>query len=330
MPATVSTPEATMPAVLSRRALLGGGVAWLAGGSVSQAQAQGQRQGQARRLGRLVVIGGAEDKLRDRVILRRFVELCGGPGARIRVLAAASAEPQAAWELYAGVFGELGVADCAPIPVPDREAADSDEVQQLILEADGLFLSGGDQRRLMDLIWETRAFRALHLAFHVRGCCVAGTSAGAAAMSRHMLVQGRAAPLPEKEIAELDIGLGFVAQAIIDQHFSERRRLGRLLSVLAQRPEMLGVGVDEDTALVIERGQGIEVIGQGAVTVVDGRRMVSNHDEVEQGERLELLGVQLHLLPAGHRYRLGAGARRLPTALREAVERLVAPGPIRG
>ena len=306
--------------MISRRLVLGGGLAALSRPSPAQ----------TRRVGRLVVIGGAEDKLRDRLILRRFVELCGGPLARIRVLSAASAEPEAAWETYRAVFDDLAVQDCAPIPVPDREAADSAEVRTQILEADGIFISGGDQRRLMDLIWETEAFRALHLAFHVRGCCLAGTSAGAAAMSRHMLVQGEATRLPEKEAAELDIGLGFVAHAIVDQHFSERRRLGRLLSAMAQQPQMLGIGVDEDTALVIQRGQGIEVIGQGAVTLVDGRGMSSNHDEIESRERLELLGVRLHLLPAGHRYSLVPGSRRLPALLREAVGLLVAPGPIRG
>lgn len=288
---------------------------------------------QTRRVGRLVIIGGAEDKLKDRVILQRFVELCGGPESRIRVLSAASADPASAWATYQAVFAELGVNDCQPIPIPDREAADSSTVTDLILQADGIFISGGDQRRLMDLIWETQSFHALHVAFHLRGCCVGGTSAGAAVLSRHMLVQGEATKQPEKEVAELDIGLGFVARAIVDQHFSERGRLGRLLSALAQRPQMLGVGVDEDTALVIERGLGIEVIGRGAVTIVDGRNMLSNQDRIEQRERLELLGVSLHILPSGHRYSLNPNVlkvRALPAALLEAIALLVEPGPIRG
>ena len=288
---------------------------------------------QVRRVGRLMIIGGAEDKLKDRIILQRFVELCGGSGSRIRVLSAASSDPASAWATYQSVFSELGVGDCQPIPIPDRDAADSSTVTDLILQADGIFISGGDQRRLMELIWETEAFRALHAAFHLRGCCVGGTSAGAAVLSRNMLVQGEATRLPEKEVAELDIGLGFVARAIVDQHFSERGRLGRLLSALAQRPQMLGVGVDEDTALVIERGLGIEVIGRGAVTIVDGRSMLSNHDRIDERERLELLGVRLHVLPSGHRYSLNPKAlqaRAMPTALLEAVRLLVESGPIRG
>lgn len=286
-----------------------------------------------RRLGRLVVIGGAEDKLSDRIVLRRFVELCGGAPSRIRLISAASADPAGAWALYQKTFADLGVADCQPIDIPDRAAANSPGVTDQILGADGIFISGGDQRRLMDLVWETEAFKALHRAFHLRGCCVGGTSAGAAVLSRHMLVQGEATRLPEKEAAELDIGLGFVADAIIDQHFSERGRLARLLSVLAQKPHMLGVGVDENTALVIERGLGIEIVGAGAVTLIDGRQMKSNVEEVGSRDHLEMLGLRLHLLPAGHRYGARAGdplSRAMPPGMREAIARLVAPGPIRG
>jgi cyanophycinase len=279
-----------------------------------------------------MVIGGAEDKLKDRIILRRFVELCGGAFSRIRVLSAASSAPDAAWALYEKVFSEIGVQDVAPIVIADRAAADGANVSDLILGADGIFISGGDQSRLMNLIWDTAAYRALHVAFHVRGCCIGGTSAGAAALSRNMLAQGEATKLPEKDIADMDIGLGLLSNAIIDQHFSERGRLGRLLSVLAQRPELLGVGVDEDTALVIERGLGIEVIGQGAVTIVDGRAMVTNSGEIDTSERLELLGVQLHVIPSGHRYNLSSAElrkRHPPIQFIDAIKRLVEPGPIR-
>ena len=287
---------------------------------------------QAPRVGRLMIIGGAEDRLNDKLILRQFVRLCGGPSSRIRVLSAASAEPSAAWATYQRAFADIGVHDCQPAPMADRQAADSSAVSDLILQADGIFISGGDQRRLMELIWETQAFKALHIAFHLRGCCIAGTSAGAAVMSRHMLAAGEARRLPEKDLADLDLGLGFVSRAIIDQHFSERYRLGRLLSVLAQWPQMLGVGIDEDTALVIERDSAVEVIGSGAVTLVDGRAMSTNFNLVESRSRLEMLGVRVHLLPAGNRYSahpLVQTAQDMPQALREAIAMLVDPGPIR-
>lgn len=287
---------------------------------------------QTRRTGRLVIIGGAEDRLHDKLILGQFVQLCGGASSRIRVLCAASLDPMASWATYRAAFEELGVLDCQPISIPDRQAADSSAVTDLILEADGVFISGGNQRRLMNLIWETQTFKALHIAFHLRGCCIGGTSAGAAVMSRHMLAAGDAARLPQKDLGDMDLGLGFVPSAVIDQHFSERQRLARLLSVLAHRPQLLGVGIDEDTALVIERNSAIEVIGSGAVTLVDGRAMVTNLNVIEPREHLEMLGLRIHVLPAGNRYSahpLVQKAKGLPLALRESIALLVAPGPIR-
>jgi cyanophycinase len=307
----------------TRRSLLQAGTAFLVAPPVFA---------QSPRLGRLVIIGGAEDRLHDKLILRQFVKLCGGATSRIRVLSAASAEPLASWATYRTAFEDLGVLDCQSIPIPDRDAANSSMVTDLILEADGIFITGGDQQRLMNLIWETQTFKALHLAFHLRGCCIGGTSAGAAVMSRHMLASGKAARLPQKDLADLDLGLGFVSRAVIDQHFSERHRLARLLSVLAHQPQMLGVGIDEDTALVIERSTAIEVIGSGAVTLVDGRTMVTNVNLIDSRDHLEMLGVRVHLLPAGNRYSanpLVQKAKGMPVVLREVIALLVAPGPIR-
>lgn len=289
---------------------------------------------QVRRNGRLVIVGGAEDRLNDRVILQQFLHLSGGPEARILVIPAATSDQAGAWQTYSNAFRELGARHVTALIIESPEDADTPEFAAEILAADGIFMSGGDQSRLMERLWDTASFRALHTAFHVRGACIGGTSAGAAVMSRHMLAGGSAPWLPEKDVASLDVGLGFVANAIIDQHFSERRRTGRLLSVLAQRPQMLGVGIDEDTALVIERGQGVEIFGQGAVTLIDGRRMRSNVDDLEANERLEMLDVRLHVLPAGHRYDVTPKSRYLresmPASLRDAIRVLVEPGPLRG
>ncbi|MFT6589847.1 MAG: cyanophycinase [Rhodoferax sp.] len=289
---------------------------------------------QTRRAGRLVVIGGAEDRLQDRVILERFLALCGGVNANIVILAAASIDPAAAWLSYQRVFQAMGATQLSPLLLDTAGAANTPESVNQILSADGIFMTGGDQRRLMARLLETETARAMHTAFHLRGCCIGGTSAGAAVMSQDMLAEGFTPQLPEKDAAMLDHGLGFVPGAIIDQHFSERRRLGRLLSVLAERPDRLGVGIDEDTALVIERRQGIEVIGQGVVTLIDGRRMQSNIKQIASRDQLELLGVTMHVLPAGNRYLLTAPqsgkSRALPASLRDAIGLLVAPGPVRG
>jgi cyanophycinase len=150
-------------------------------------------------------------------------------------------------------------------------------------------------------------------------------------MSGHMLVEGRAGQRPEKGAVSLGAGLGFLHRVVIDQHFSERHRLARLLSVVAQNPYLQGVGIDEDTALVIERGVGIEVLGEGAVTVVDGRGMLTNVADINERETPEMLDVRLHLLPAGGRYRLPvegqAPERHLPASLLDFLENVTKAHP---
>ena len=282
--------------------------------------------------GRLIIIGGAEDRQQDRIILRKFLELSGGPNAKIRVITAASGVPDVVWASYQAVFQDLGARNCEVVPMLTREDASEPNVVSLLAEADGIFITGGDQNRLMQCLWESPAAQAMHRAFHLNGACIGGTSAGAAVMSRQMLAQGNATPDPEKDMVSMNIGLGFVANAIIDQHFSQRQRLGRLLSALAQRPDMLGVGIDEDTALVIEPNQSIEIVGHGAVTLIDPRHMRSNFDSIGEGDKLEMLGLQLHLLPAGNRYVLPSNPknRKPPVQLWEALSLLAKPGPIRG
>lgn len=280
----------------------------------------------------LVIIGGAEDRQQDRIILRKFLELSGGPNAKIRFITAASSVPDVVWASYKAVFQDLGALDCDVVPMLTREDASKPEVVSQIAEADGIFITGGDQTRLMTCLWESPAFQALHRAFYLNGACVGGTSAGAAVMSRHMLALGTPTPAPQKDTVSTDIGLGFVANAIVDQHFSQRHRLSRLLSALAQRPDLLGVGIDEDTALIIEPHQSVEIVGKGSVTLVDPRRMRSNRDSIDDNDKLEMLGLQLHVLPAGSRYMLpnNPKARKQTTPFWDALTVLTKPGPMRG
>ena len=282
--------------------------------------------------GHLVIIGGAEDRQQDRIILRKFLEMSGGPNAKIRFITAASGVPDVVWASYQAVFKDLGALDCELVPMLTREDASKPEVLSRITEADGIFITGGDQNRLMACLWESPAFQALHRAFFLNGACIAGTSAGAAVMSRHMLAQGTPTPTPQKDTVSTDIGLGFVANAIVDQHFSQRHRLSRLLSALAQRPDLLGVGIDEDTALIIEPAQAVEVVGKGSVTLVDPRRLQTNRDHIDDGDKLEMIGLQLHLLPAGNRYVLPASlkGRKPPAPFWDALSLLTQPGPMRG
>jgi cyanophycinase len=281
--------------------------------------------------GHLVIIGGGEDKQHDMAILKRFVELSGGPSAKIVVITAASAVTDHMWETYERAFADLGVTRHLHLHLDSRQDANDEDHIRDLRDADGIFMTGGDQKRLLALIGGTKLDEAMHAALKLRGACIGGTSAGASAMSGHMLAQGRAELHPEKGSVSLGAGLGFLHKVVIDQHFSERQRLSRLLSVVAQNPYLQGIGIDEDTALVVERGVGIEVLGEGAVTIVDGRSMSTNVAEIANRATPELIDVRLHLLPAGSRYALpgtGNDARRIPPPLLEFLENITKRNPL--
>lgn len=259
--------------------------------------------------GHLMIVGGRENRQHDMVILERFVELAGGPDAPIFVLTAASTRHDQMWDLYETAFTALGARHVTTSNIGTRDDACDEATAAHVFEAGGIFMTGGDQKRLLALIGGTRIDHAMHRALRQRAACIGGTSAGASAMSEHMLFDGSKELLPHKGSVHLGAGLGLVRRVIIDQHFSERQRLGRLLSVVAQNPYLLGAGIDENTALIVRPGQGVEVIGDGAVTLIDGREMQSNFTEVKNRTTLELADVRLHLLPAGVRYDLDAPTR---------------------
>ncbi|MED5622273.1 cyanophycinase [Ideonella sp. BN130291] len=278
-----------------------------------------------RRAGHLVIIGGNEDRDNDKQVLRRFVELTARADPKIVVLCAAGATGDTAWKVYDQAFADLGVQQRLALEMASREDANDPKAADRLLTADGIFIAGDDQKRLLAVIGGTLVHQALHKACDELGRCIAGTSAGAAALSQHMMHDGGAgAPAPGTALS-LAAGLGLLQRVLIDQHFSERQRLGRLLSVVAQNPTLIGVGIDEDTALVIERsGGGLEVVGDGAVTLIDGRQMSSNFLPGPEHEALELVDVKLHLLPAGARY--GSAAKAVPPALQDIVSILTSRG----
>jgi cyanophycinase len=199
------------------------------------AQAE-QAEQVAKSHGHLVIIGGGEDKQNDMAILKRFVELCGGPDARIVVITAASSVAENMWETYDRAFADLGVLRHSHLHLRSRHDANDERHIRDVADADGIFMTGGDQKRLLAIIGGTALDAEMHAALKLRGACIGGTSAGASAMSGHMLAQGRAELHPEKGSVSLGAGLGFLHKVVIDQHFSERQRLSRLLSVVAQNP----------------------------------------------------------------------------------------------
>jgi cyanophycinase len=284
----------------------------------------------AERHGHLVIIGGGEDRKHDKEILCRFVELAGGVQAKIVVITAASAIAEEMWQVYDNAFKELGVERRVHLHLQSRQDANNEDYIRDVADADGIFMTGGDQKRLLAIIGGTALDAEMHAALKLRGACIGGTSAGASAMSGHMLAQGRAELHPEKGSVSLGAGLGFLHRVVIDQHFSERHRLSRLLSIVAQNPYLQGIGIDEDTALVVERGVGIEVIGEGAVTIVDGRTMETNVADIANKETPELIDVRLHLLPSGSAYRLprAGNDHRIPAPLLEFLENVTKRNPI--
>ena len=236
------------------------------------------------------------------------------------------------WEQYDKAFADLGVEHCFHLGLESRQDANDEAKVRMVAEADGIFMTGGDQKRLLAIIGGTALDAAMHTALKVRGACIGGTSAGASAMSGHMLAQGKTDLLPEKGAVSLAAGLGFLHRVVIDQHFSERQRLSRLLSVVAQNPYLQGIGIDEDTALVVERGRGIEVLGEGSVTVVDGRTMDTNMADIRDHATPELIDVRLHLLPAGSRWYLPSDdaplTRPMSPSLRDFLENVTKRNPI--
>jgi cyanophycinase len=264
--------------------------------------------------GTVIVIGGAEDKVRDRVILGRFVALAGGKDARIAVISTASSLGPEAGERYREIFTELGAAAVRPLHAVTRTQANDEYAAHLVRDASGVFLTGGNQLRLSSTIGGTRLADAIMARFQA-GAVVAGTSAGASAVSSHMIAFGASGATPKHRMAQIAAGLGLLPGVIVDQHFQQRNRLGRLLSLIAQNPSLLGLGVDEDTAGVVGPDQVMEVIGRGSITVVDGSASETDAWEIRGHRPLMISGVVLHSLPAGYRFDLRRRTRVAVPAL---------------
>jgi cyanophycinase len=261
--------------------------------------------------GTVIVIGGAEDKVRDRVILSRFVTLAGDADATIAVISSASSLGAEAGERYRLVFGELGVKRVRLLHAVSRQQANEDAACLAVRDATGVFLTGGNQLRLSSTIGGTRLAEVVLDRFR-HGAVIAGTSAGASAMSSHMIAFGASGATPKQRMAQIAAGLSVLPGVIVDQHFQQRNRLGRLLSLIAQNPSLLGLGIDEDTAGVVGPDHVMEIIGRGSITIVDGSASETDAWEVGGHRPILLSNVVLHSLPAGYRFDLRA-RRRVPT-----------------
>ncbi len=247
--------------------------------------------------GRLLIIGGAEDRCCGAGLLERFVELSGGDRARLVLVTTATDVPDQVHADYERVFRKLGVDDIRELRLHGRGDADGVEAAGMLASATGVFLSGGDQSKLRTLVG-SRVNDTLEERL-ADGLVVAGTSAGATAMGRTMILGGNGSDVAAATV-RTGPGLGLLPRALIDMHFGERGRLPRLLSAVALDPDHLGLGVDENTGILVD-GAGLEVLGSAVVTVVDAEDSTVVH-AAGDCDPITLFGVRLHLLPAGCRF----------------------------
>ncbi len=250
--------------------------------------------------GHLLVIGGAEDKYNERRILRKFLELAGGDNSEVLIVPVASDFPEFAADVYTQAFRNLGVANPRVLRATSRQDVINANAEELLDGVRGVFMSGGDQMRLVSILGGTKfADKLRHLVRDTK-IVLAGTSAGAAGMSTAMIVRGESTPHPHKNSVRLSPGLGFLKNIIIDQHFTERGRISRLITAVSFNPYNLGIGIDENTAIILNSEGILEVYGQGSVTIVDGSEITYNEiAEVGDNQEFSVCGVQLHVLRDG-------------------------------
>ncbi len=251
--------------------------------------------------GYVIPIGGAEEKLNDPEILDRFVEVCGGLDARIGIIPTAS-ELEDTGRNYEKLFRKIGVKHARVLPFITREDCQNGVDVDYIEKCDGVFMTGGNQLRLSTTLGGTKVAQIIRRR-NAEGMHVAGTSAGAAFMPEHMIAGGSEGSTPSPDMVTMAPGLGLTNAFIIDQHFRQRDRLGRLLTALAYNPFAVGIGLDEDTAAFIRAGDELEVVGSGGITVIDPTHLsYSSMDRARRGEPVSLIDVTLHILVSGGRF----------------------------
>ncbi len=253
--------------------------------------------------GYIIPIGGAEEKFDNPEILDRFVDLCGGKSSRISIIPTAS-ELEDTGRNYEKLFRKLGVRHARVLSFETREDCQRGADLDYIDKSDGVFMTGGNQLRLSTTLGGTEVATRIRRR-NAAGMHVAGTSAGAAFMPEHMIAGGKEGSTPSPDMVTMAPGLGLTNKFIIDQHFRERDRLGRLLTALAYNPFAVGIGLDEDTAAFIKPDDDFEVVGSGGITVIDPSDLTySSMDRARRGEPVSLLGVKLHILVAGGRFHI--------------------------
>lgn len=254
--------------------------------------------------GNLIIIGGAEDKEGKKEILKRVCECINKDTDILLVATVATEYPEEAAKKYNKAFGELGVNNIEVLDISNRQDAFKGENIKLVQKASLIFFTGGDQLRITSLIGGSPIYDVLKQATD-KGIYIVGTSAGASVMSNTMIIEGDDEESPRKCTLKMASGLGLINNIIIDQHFVQRGRIGRLLTGVAQNPQVLGVGIDENTAIIVNKSGDVEVIGEGAVYFIDGSEIsYSNVSEQHSDEVLSIYNVRIHVLKEGNKFSL--------------------------
>lgn len=254
--------------------------------------------------GNLIIIGGAEDKKGDKEILKRVANFIDKENENLLVATVATEFPEESFNKYYKVFSKLGVKNINKLDISSRNDACDEKNVKLVNDSNLIFFTGGDQLRITSLLGGTEIYTAIKEA-SAKGTIIVGTSAGASVMSDTMIIQGDDEESPRKCTLKMSPGLGLVENIIIDQHFAQRGRIGRLLTAIAENPEVLGIGIDEDTAIIVSDKGIAEIIGSGAVYFVDGSSIVyTNVSEQHSDEILSMFNVKLHVLKEGDKFNL--------------------------
>lgn len=253
----------------------------------------------------VLVIGGAEDKVHGREILHTFFGRAGASDAHIAIIPSASREPSIIGARYLSIFAEMGAKKVEILDIRERLQCEEPDIQACLAASTGVFLTGGDQLRLCAVLADTPAMEIIRTRVKRGQLTLAGTSAGAAVMGHHMIAGGGSGESPNRALVDMAVGLGILPNVIVDQHFHNRNRMGRLISAIASHPDRIGMGIDEDTCALVEGDGTLQVMGKGTVTIVDpGEVSHTNNPDVGSNEPLSVHNLRLHILSYGDRYHL--------------------------
>ena len=251
----------------------------------------------------VMIIGGAEDKTNGCDILRAFFESAGGERATIGIIPSASREPTIVGDRYYQIFTKMGAKQVQVLDIRYREECSEARWLDILNDCSGIFITGGDQLRLRDLLGGTRIIDVIKERLANEQTVIAGTSAGAAIMGEDMIAGGSSGESPNQGLVDLTNGLGFIPELLVDQHFHNRNRMARLLSAIAAHPNRLGVGIDEDTCIAIAGDGTFQVLGKGTITIIDpGDLTHTSYDVTPNTSPLSLHNLKVHVLRKGDCY----------------------------